>query len=332
MLKFWKSKSQANPALETVQSGIEVNEFLSESSDKDFAELIPFQEQFQLYWNLSHGNESDRVWFNEVLEDTEESERSFIAKLVNTLVLYVKCKNSKENPNYELFLKSQKQALKFARPFVTRNSLRNWQKLDPLCFGELLMAAMFNVIRDLTPARIQANEERWSDQRRAPARFSASNRGQAQIITGSTQNSAANDVALAQNQQDDSITDLTPASRLIRTARDAEEVVSEWMIHFGFSDAKVTPIGPDAGIDVISSEAVVQVKMESVPTSRPAVQQLYGVAASKGLQPFFFALAGFTKDAVNWGTEQEIALFTFDYSGKPKAVNGIAASYIGVSD
>ncbi|NHC47133.1 restriction endonuclease [Motilibacter aurantiacus] len=117
-----------------------------------------------------------------------------------------------------------------------------------------------------------------------------------------------------------------PPPRLIRTARDAELNVAAWMRFWGFSDAQVMPVGPDAGIDVISSSAVAQVKMEGVPTGRPVVQQLHGVAQHAKRRGLLFSLAGYTEQARAWAEDAGVALFRFDFQGVPEPVNGHAAS------
>jgi hypothetical protein len=108
-----------------------------------------------------------------------------------------------------------------------------------------------------------------------------------------------------------------PPLRLIRTAREAEEVAAEWMCWLGFSNAVPTHVGRDEGIDVVAANAVAQVKMEGVPTGRPVIQGLFGVAAGERKQGLFFSLAGYTVGAVEWAERVGLALFTFDYQGQP---------------
>jgi len=115
-----------------------------------------------------------------------------------------------------------------------------------------------------------------------------------------------------------------PAPRLIRTPRDAELVVAEWMKFFGFSDARPTPVGKDEGIDVTSKAAVAQVKMEGILTSRPVVQALFGVATAEEKKGLFFSLGGYTPDALSWGSKVGIAMFTFDLQGEPVPANAPA--------
>jgi hypothetical protein len=118
-----------------------------------------------------------------------------------------------------------------------------------------------------------------------------------------------------------------PEVRLIRTPRDAELAAEAWMKYFGFGDAAVTPLGADGGIDVDSARAVAQVKAYMVPVGRPEIQNLAGVAAVEGKVGFFFALNGYTTQAVEWGTKAKLALFTFDLQGVPEPVNDIARTF-----
>jgi hypothetical protein len=115
-----------------------------------------------------------------------------------------------------------------------------------------------------------------------------------------------------------------PKSRLIRSYRDAELVAAEWLDHFGLGPCRLTPPGPDGGIDVESLLVVAQVKMEALPTRRPVIQQLFGVAAAERKTGAFFSLAGYTPDAATWAHHAGLALFRFDLQGVPKPVNAAA--------
>lgn len=124
---------------------------------------------------------------------------------------------------------------------------------------------------------------------------------------------------------------IAPSERLIRSPHDAELTAADWMRHWGFSDAAATPVGADEGIDVNSSDAVAQVKALMVPVGRPDLQNLAGVAAVEGKKALFFALCGYTSQAISWAEKAEIALFRFDLQGRPEAVNALAASYLAGS-
>lgn len=122
-----------------------------------------------------------------------------------------------------------------------------------------------------------------------------------------------------------------PVPKLVRTARDAEENACTWMRWLGHENAQLTPIGADAGIDVDSSHAVAQVKMEGVPTGRPAVQALYGVATGEGKQGLFFSLAGYTAQAVQWADPVRLPLFIFDLQGSPEPANETALALLAAA-
>lgn len=65
---------------------------------------------------------------------------------------------------------------------------------------------------------------------------------------------------------------------LIRSPRDAEEAACAWMRDNGYPNARLTPRGPDRGVDVRSSLAVAQVKAETSPVGVEAIQRLLGIA------------------------------------------------------
>jgi len=121
-----------------------------------------------------------------------------------------------------------------------------------------------------------------------------------------------------------------PILRLIRAPKDAEDVAAEWKRYMGFIDATSTPVGPDCGLDVISTEAVAQVKMEGVPTSRPILQALHGVAQAEDKRGLFFSLNGYTKEAQVWGDSVGMPLFQFDLQGEPRPVNQFARRLLEV--
>jgi hypothetical protein len=345
MFRFFRKMSKPEPLFltEDSASNFPIPEF-NDPPEFEVAfwnEMSKFQIEFQLYRKLSYSNNpSDRIWFSEVLELTDQSRRCFIAKLVYAGNLYLRAANTDSEKDHAKYAESRNIAYKFSKNHLSSDARSIWHGMEDIYFGQGLISEMYKDEQDTTQAWRQANEERWDSPRPAALRkriliehkknekIREEARKHAKEMAKLDTEWNGLDLSVAESDSVAIVTPNYPESKLIRTPRDAEESAAEWMIYFGFSDARVTPVGPDAGIDVISSEAVVQVKMEGAPTSRPAVQQLYGVASSKGLQPFFFSLAGFTRDAISWGTEQKIALFTFDYQGKPEAVNAIAESYI----
>lgn len=119
-----------------------------------------------------------------------------------------------------------------------------------------------------------------------------------------------------------------PALTLIRTWRDAELAAASWMRYWGFSGVICTGLGVDGGIDVVSNEAVAQVKAETVSTGRPKIQQHHGIAVGEGKLAIFFALAGYTTEAKQYADKHGILLFRFDLQGEPESANLIAETYL----
>lgn len=120
-----------------------------------------------------------------------------------------------------------------------------------------------------------------------------------------------------------------PAPRLIRVPHDAEQVVAEWMQFWTGEEATCTPVGADGGVDVLNPRVLSQVKMEAVPTSRPIVQQIYGIASLERKMAAVFSLAGFTQEALDWAHRAGVALFTFNLQGEPLALNATAERLSG---
>ena len=92
----------------------------------------------------------------------------------------------------------------------------------------------------------------------------------------------------------------------------------------GFTDAAPTPPGSDGGIDVHGTGAVAQVKMEGVPTGRPILQAIYGIAALGERKALVFSLAGFTAQAVEWADRAGVACFEFAVDGSVEATSQAA--------
>ena len=99
-----------------------------------------------------------------------------------------------------------------------------------------------------------------------------------------------------------------PSPRIIRSQRDAEKAAFDWMVYFGYADAQLCRGGPDAGIDISSTDAVAQVKAGETPTGRPVVQQLSGIAGQVGKRPVLFTVSGVTDEAREWADKAGIAL------------------------
>lgn len=109
-------------------------------------------------------------------------------------------------------------------------------------------------------------------------------------------------------------TELPPA-RMVKTFTEAEFYAAEVMESLGFTGVSVTPTGADEGIDVSSREALAQVKMEGVKTSREKVQRLTGICSYYDQRAIFFSLSGYTSPAIEWADKTDTACFEFQYDG-----------------
>lgn len=103
------------------------------------------------------------------------------------------------------------------------------------------------------------------------------------------------------------------------------------MRSMGFADAQETPVGPDGGVDVRSRRAIAQVKFRGAQTGRADVQRLVGARGREVLDLFFFTIAGYSARAVEYATEMDVALFTYDPTGalsphSPAAVRHLQAA------
>jgi len=108
-----------------------------------------------------------------------------------------------------------------------------------------------------------------------------------------------------------------PKSRYITNDHEAEHMAADAMRMLGFSDAKVTPVGPDSGIDVRATGAIAQVKFRSAQTGRGDIQRLVGARGNQPtLELLFFAAAGYSAHAIEYATELDVALFVFDPFGR----------------
>lgn len=105
--------------------------------------------------------------------------------------------------------------------------------------------------------------------------------------------------------------------------KDAEKLARDYMRTIGFTDARLTPPGPDGGIDVVSIDAVAQVKWHVAQIGSPELQALFGIAALQGKAALFFAQR-YSAEALKWGTKSKMALFRFKTSGDIEAVSSEA--------
>lgn len=103
---------------------------------------------------------------------------------------------------------------------------------------------------------------------------------------------------------------------------------------WGFTDAEVTPSGPDGGIDVDAVKAVAQVKFKPSQVGLPEVQQLFGArGGATHKQLLFFAGTSYSSKAVAYADTNHVALFEYDLVGGVQAVNQVSRRLLrGVSE
>lgn len=88
------------------------------------------------------------------------------------------------------------------------------------------------------------------------------------------------------------------------------------MRRLGHPTAQETPIGADGGIDVLASDAIAQVKHRQGYTGRPDLQRLVGARGrNHNLELWFFSMSGYSRQAVQYASEMDIQLFTYDQLG-----------------
>lgn len=106
----------------------------------------------------------------------------------------------------------------------------------------------------------------------------------------------------------------------------AEALAAAHMRAIGFSDARLTPRGADGGLDVVSRWCVAQVKYFAKPVGRPQIQGLRG-AAHGYEHAFFYALTGFSPNAIEFADRAGVSLWQFDQRGAVWPVNAFAKRY-----
>lgn len=109
---------------------------------------------------------------------------------------------------------------------------------------------------------------------------------------------------------------------VIQSAHDAELNAAAEMRKLGFTQVVVSPIGPDAGIDVRSREALAQVKWKDATVGRPDLQRLYGARGedrSKTL--LFFSKSPYTRHAAEYANEVGMCLFVYGSTGSISPAN-----------
>jgi hypothetical protein len=121
---------------------------------------------------------------------------------------------------------------------------------------------------------------------------------------------------LSKDERDEKFFAMYPDAKLHsgpENAYDFEFIAACWMKYWGIFDAQVTQASGDGGVDVLSSRFAAQVKFYSnAKVGRPEVQQLYGAALGRGLEPLFFAYSsGYSNEALEWAKAVGVGCFTF---------------------
>lgn len=116
-----------------------------------------------------------------------------------------------------------------------------------------------------------------------------------------------------------------PLPRQIDSWRTAEDNAADWMRFWGYTDARCTSGGPDGGVDIRSSHALAQVKMEATQVGSPELQRLVGARGrDHHLGLLFFTGAGYSRKAVEYADTMDIALFSYRLDGTVDPVNAAA--------
>lgn len=117
---------------------------------------------------------------------------------------------------------------------------------------------------------------------------------------------------------------IAPAPNHDLDPRSAELHIEEWMAHWGFHDAKATPVGPDGGFDVKSRRAAAQVKFRGQPTPLDQINSFHGACDRRYEYEIFVSKGGFTKPAREAANEYGMALFQLSDDGTPLPINTAA--------
>jgi hypothetical protein len=104
----------------------------------------------------------------------------------------------------------------------------------------------------------------------------------------------------------------------------AEELAQGHMQELGFGDSRRTPVGADDGMDVVSGQAIAQVKHQSQPVGSPEIQRLRGAAFHVD-HALFYSSSGYTEAAKSFADSRDVSLFAFDAGGDVEPANSAAA-------
>lgn len=107
-----------------------------------------------------------------------------------------------------------------------------------------------------------------------------------------------------------------PGSPRFATWQQAEINAQQWMMTHGYPGARLTPPGPDGGVDIFSDRAIAQVKNCQNPVGPGPVHELADLTVYskyRGRQAVFFSTAGYTTEALSCGRERDVRLYERDF-------------------
>ncbi len=96
---------------------------------------------------------------------------------------------------------------------------------------------------------------------------------------------------------------------------DFERLCAEWMVWFGMTNVRLTPVTGDGGVDVLADGVVAQSKFYSKNSiGEPAIRDLLGARTHAGvpLALFFCTGGGYTATAIKFASENSVELFHFN--------------------
>lgn len=112
------------------------------------------------------------------------------------------------------------------------------------------------------------------------------------------------------------------------TPRDAEHLAAQWMKRLGAQGVEVTRSSHDGGIDVASTHYIAQVKRFASNVGVAPIRELAGVIRSDRRRGLFFTTTGYSKGAIEFATEQGIALFVMEiHTGQLSPANFQARAF-----
>jgi hypothetical protein len=103
----------------------------------------------------------------------------------------------------------------------------------------------------------------------------------------------------------------------------AEELAAAHMRSIGYLDARRTPSGTDAGVDVVAGNAIAQVKYHAQAIGGPDIQRLRG-AAFNHKDALFYSSSGYTPAAVTAAELSGVALFRYTTTNEVSPINARA--------